>query len=605
MSQRIAGYDLGRVVALFRQAVTQVAELHTVAGLLHFDLKPRNILILEDGSLKLCDLDASMELGVVRGAGEKPGSSGYYAPEVARWTENPSSAPLVASAALDVWSLGGLLFELCSGRTLFRQDIGNDNLVDSEDLARLFTWRTISDRELAHVFGELRGHDDAIAAAKHLLRWCLKGLPGERPTVPDILRHPFLHGATADGAYTPLPRPLPMRYSFFISHAQMDAASTAKSFYNVANRLGVHCWYDMEQAQLTLEGMKQGVRDSDVLLLILTKNVLDRWFCQQEILTAIHEGKPIQLLVEEDERFAPFDAASWKGFQDFKRPQDHGEICAEIEAALPNAIVHRRRDYEADTMMRELLRRNGLALPMVASGNTARCELQPNQQGPTRLAVLCNRGGSGGDMCDELLGELERVKLLDVSEDAQAVDSADKVLLLLSDGVLQGDTLASLCRVLEADRAARMDRLVLVCRTKQEGWSFDKEENKDLRDAPDEVRTALKDHEAITYRSRSTQASRHEFPAMIGHLMNRLLPRGGFSVAGTQQDTPVAAPVPTVRQQLEDALRVAAEREAENERLRSALVAPVPAVRQQLEDARAENERLRSALQQRGCCGLM
>merc|ERR1712167_76923 len=75
----------------------------------------------------------------------------------------------------------------------------------------------------------------------------------------------------------------------------------------------------------------------------------------------------------------------------------------------------------------------------------------------------------------------------------------------------------------------------------QEGWSFDEQENNDLRDAPDEVRTALKDHEAIAYRCRSTQASRHEFPAMIGHLMNRLLPRGGFSVTGAQQDTPVAA----------------------------------------------------------------
>ena len=55
----------------------------------------------------------------------------------------------------------------------------------------------------------------------------------------------------------------------------------------------------MEQAQLTLEGMRQGVRDSDVFLLVLTKSVLTRWFCQQELLTAIDEGTPIQLLVEE------------------------------------------------------------------------------------------------------------------------------------------------------------------------------------------------------------------------------------------------------------------------------------------------------------------
>ena len=42
--------------------------------------------------------------------------------------------------------------------------------------------------------------------------------------------------------------------------------------------------------------MRQGVRDSDVFLLILTRNVLTRWFCQQEILTAINEGQGAFLL---------------------------------------------------------------------------------------------------------------------------------------------------------------------------------------------------------------------------------------------------------------------------------------------------------------------
>ena len=65
----------------------------------------------------------------------------------------------------------------------------------------------------------------------------------------------------------------------------------------------------MEQAQLTLEGMKQGVRDCDTFLLILTRNVLTRWFCQQEILTAIEEGTPIQLLVEENAASGPQIAA--------------------------------------------------------------------------------------------------------------------------------------------------------------------------------------------------------------------------------------------------------------------------------------------------------
>ena len=99
----------------------QVQALHAI-GLLHFDLKPRNILLLEDGSVVLCDLDASMRLHITRSRDEKPGSSAYYAPEVARWAEDLLAiVPLIASEAMDVWSLGALLFELCNGRTLFRQ----------------------------------------------------------------------------------------------------------------------------------------------------------------------------------------------------------------------------------------------------------------------------------------------------------------------------------------------------------------------------------------------------------------------------------------------------------------------------------------------------
>ena len=37
----------------------------------------------------------------------------------------------------------------------------------------------------------------------------------------------------------------------------------------------------MRQALLTLEGMRQGVRDSDVFLLVLTETVLSRPYCQE------------------------------------------------------------------------------------------------------------------------------------------------------------------------------------------------------------------------------------------------------------------------------------------------------------------------------------
>ena len=73
---------------------------------------------------------------------------------------------------------------------------------------------------------------------------------------------------------------------------------------------------------LTLESMRQGVRDSDTFPLILSAHLLAAWFCQQEMLTAIAERKKIQLLVEVDSRFFPFPAAACQG-----QPRAAGAHC--------------------------------------------------------------------------------------------------------------------------------------------------------------------------------------------------------------------------------------------------------------------------------------
>ena len=90
-----------------------------------------------------------------------------------------------------------------------------------------------------------KGAEDEAASvyrgpAQHLIRWCLKGRASERPSVTQILAHPLLQ--EGDPSSLPLPVKLPMRYTFFISHAQGDAASTAKSIYSACKTLGVECW---------------------------------------------------------------------------------------------------------------------------------------------------------------------------------------------------------------------------------------------------------------------------------------------------------------------------------------------------------------------------
>ena len=69
-------------------------------------------------------------------------------------TPAPALSPAwlsVARPSFDVWSLGVVLFELCAGHALFRQDTSNDELVEDTDRTRLCTWHTVGEQQLGLV----------------------------------------------------------------------------------------------------------------------------------------------------------------------------------------------------------------------------------------------------------------------------------------------------------------------------------------------------------------------------------------------------------------------------------------------------------------------
>ena len=468
-------------------------------------------------------------------------STAYAPPELARAVASGAESNVEAHGSFDVWSLGVVLLELCQGRPLFGQDFSDDSITSYNDRARLCAWHTASDAELAPVFPS--SAPSVSAAARHLLRWMLKGDATARPSMQQVLAHPFIAVCTGMAEARPLQLEpaLLMQYRFFLSHVQAEAAGAAKALFLGLGALGVRTWLDVDARNLTLDGMRAGVRDSDALLVVLTRSYPGSWYCQQELQAAVALGKPIQLVIEEDLRFSPFDSTAWHraggagdGGRRWKKANSTDEIAVPVElaaaldASLATAIVFRRRDYEFDAMLRELCARRGVTLPPKdhnhASPSTpaapAATSSAPPGAGAVRVGVV-HLPDTGGCIFSELTAAFaclaaEDRRLVHLSTDCADTDS---VLVLLTPGVLRpdGEPVALLEAALKLDAKRRVDRAVFVY---SQDWVFGCDEQKA---ASAVVQSALAEHEALAWRPLSANAA-HEHVALMQQLASRLLP---------------------------------------------------------------------------------
>ena len=179
------------------QAARGLADAHH-AGLIHRDIKPGNLLLRGDGTLKIADFGIARAAETTRltQAGTVLGTAAYLAPEQALGEE--------VTPAADVYSLGALVYELLTGRLPFEFD----SLADLAEKQRAMAITPV--RELA---------PETPRALEDLVMRCLARNPSYRPTAAELVRE--LEPAAAEPPTQRLPQPHTKRRKLWLALAAL------------------------------------------------------------------------------------------------------------------------------------------------------------------------------------------------------------------------------------------------------------------------------------------------------------------------------------------------------------------------------------------------
>jgi serine/threonine protein kinase len=104
--------DAARLICEICEAL---AHMHA-SGWVHGDLKPSNVLLMDDGTVRLADFGLARELEGTHAYAPRLGSSDYLPPEW--WTERIGPEGIATRTTVDIWALGVTAHQLLTGGML-------------------------------------------------------------------------------------------------------------------------------------------------------------------------------------------------------------------------------------------------------------------------------------------------------------------------------------------------------------------------------------------------------------------------------------------------------------------------------------------------------
>ncbi|MFI7602154.1 serine/threonine protein kinase [Actinoplanes sp. NPDC049681] len=114
--ERAAGAGLADAPRIIAEICDALAHLHR-AGWVHGDLKPGNILLMPDGSVRLADFGLAAHIDGTHAYLPPGGTCDYVPPE--RWAEPTGGRGVAVRQTADVWALGVTACQLLTGRLPF------------------------------------------------------------------------------------------------------------------------------------------------------------------------------------------------------------------------------------------------------------------------------------------------------------------------------------------------------------------------------------------------------------------------------------------------------------------------------------------------------